>query len=84
MNYKEHELFKLLDGTERRIEAKIENHDADYDMKYVFSVVDGELQTDVFAILGKLEPRIDTGKKHEEEMFVKLCEQIDKQQEEQE
>ena len=79
MNYKDHELFKMLDGTENTVSATVDAGDCD--MKFVFSVVDGKLQTRVFAVVGRYEQPVTVGWKHEEQMFINICEQIDGEEE---
>lgn len=74
MNYKEHELFKMLNESENTMSATVDA--GDYDMKFTFSVVDGELQTVVCAVIGRYEQPISVGEKYEEEMFINVCEQF--------
>lgn len=77
MDYKNSKLFKALAETEgMTVSGTIDA--GEYDMRFDFSVADDTLQTQVFAVIGRLvEQPIFVGEKHEEEMFVTMCEQFE-------
>lgn len=77
MDYKNSQLFKLLAETEGMTMSGTVDA-GEYDMRFDFSVANSTLQTQVFAVIGRMvEQPISVGEDYEEEMFVTMCEQFE-------
>lgn len=75
MDYKQHELFKMLDSMGNSLEAMqtMKGHDR----RFTFTVHNGELHTEVHAFIGKMEVPVKITEDYGKKAFIFLCKQLD-------